>query len=542
MLSFRQFSRAIFILAFISLIFWGSQKILNPTGQASWVSVMPPMIGIVFAFLFRNVYFALGAAVLSGAFLSASGFTEFFIQTYNFVANPIKDSLNLKILSFIVCMIWGLLLMLRNGGLQILLAKSARWAEGRRATQVSTIILGLLVFVDDYANTWLVGSTMQGPADKTKVSREKLSFLVDATSAPIAGVALVSTWIGYELGLFQEFLTKLSIDKDPYSLFLEALPFRFYCFLMLGFVVLNALSLRDFGPMKKAEQRALKKNLVQNKSSQDKESTFYNWRVLSTLLPLLSLFGLLIYGFYESGGGSELRASGVVGWDFLRKLLVDVDSIHVLFWVSAVFFSLNLIFYVPFHLRSPKKEWQSLSAIAVKGALVPLGILILAWALKQSCDALETHVFLAETYASAIPLHLFPVIVFVLAGITAFSTGTSWGTMAILIPTLLPLAYQLEGGQLGLVGIMSAAAILDGAIFGDHCSPISDTSIMSASASGCDLMAHVKTQLPYALLVASVVGLFCYIPVAYGLPVWLSYVGAMTLISSSFWYLSRDRR
>lgn len=537
----KRLLQSLLVILVFSVAFWFAEKQLNPNGTAHWWSTLPPLVGIALAFGLKNVYLSLGAAIILGGILSAETFFGFIPQSLSFIWNPLTDSANLQILAFIVFMIMGLAFVLQGGGIQRMLRASAKWVGGRRSTQVSGLLLGLAVFVDDYANTWLVGSTMKEPFDKAKISREKLSFIVDATSAPIAGVALVSTWIGYELGLFKDLLIKLGVETDPYSLFLDALPYRFYCILMIIFVLVNVLSLRDFGPMLKAEEAALRGDDSIHPYSQPTESakadSLPRFQIISAIVPLLSLIALLVWGFWDNGKGAEHMASGLSGWALTKAVLSTVDSIHVLAWTSASFLGIAFLLNLP--LNSKPSEVGVTLWSGFKGALVPLGILTLAWGLKQSCDALKTHIYLTETFAQSVPAVFFPALVFVLAAVTAFATGTSFGTMAILLPTLVPLAFAMSGNQMSTIVLMSCAAVLDGAIFGDHCSPISDTTIMSSSASGCDHMAHVRTQLPYALFVAIIVGLLAYIPAAMGMQTIWVYLLSLTVMIAGFFAISR---
>ena len=511
-----------------------AQNFLSPNSTASWTSMIPALIAIGLAFATHRVSLSLGIAIFIGAFIAVplSGVPA---QFFHDITGPVTDMTNLKILTFVLLLIPGLNIVLKAGGIQDLLLNFASWASEKRSTQLATIFLGVLIFVDDYANTWMVGSTMQDPCEKSGVSRAKLAFLVDATSAPIAGIAFVSTWIGYELGLFQQILTDLNVPMDPYSLFLEALPYRFYCILMLVFVVVVAYSGRDFGPMLKEEIEAYKNKLDNVSPIAKKKLTA---KSISAIIALTTLFVSIFVGFLWSGDASTLWANGQRGMGLVRSLLSSVDSVDVLAWSSVVFFvvsSLSTMIIAKRPMSLISRDFVS----GIKSSLIPISILVLSWGLKSNLTALHASQFLSDTFAQNLTPALFPMTVFILASVTAFCTGTSWGTMAILIPTLIPLAHTLDGGQLGLISIISCAAILDGAIFGDHCSPISDTTIMSATASDCDLMTHARTQMPYALLVGIIAAFFAYIPAAMGMPGYLALGMSAILMIAIFWRISK---
>ena len=524
---------ALVAVAILAGILATAQSFLSPDSTAKWTSLIPALFAIGLAFATHRVQLSLGVAILVGAFI-AGPLTKVPQQFFHDLTSPVMDMTNLKILSFMVLLIPGLNIVLKAGGIQELLLNFAAWASERRSTQLATVILGLLIFVDDYANTWMVGSTMQDPSERSGVSRAKLSFLVDATSSPVAGLAFVSTWIGYELGLFQKILTDLQIDMDPYSLFLEALPYRFYCVLMLIFVFIVAISGRDFGPMLKEEINTYKNRLTNMAPIETKKLSL---RSLAAIISLGTLFVSIFAGFMWQGDFVSLWGNGLRGTELLRTLLSSVDSIVILAWSSVAFFIVSVLSTLVLGRRPIDKIGKDFIS-GIRSAMVPLTILVLSWGLKSNLTALNASQFLSDTFAQNLTPAFFPMTVFLLASVTAFCTGTSWGTMAILIPTLIPLAHALDGGQLGLISIISCAAILDGAIFGDHCSPISDTTIMSATASDCDLILHARTQMPYALFVALFAAFLAYVPAAMGLSAWIALPGATLLMALVFWKIS----
>ncbi len=519
---------ALLAIMLLSGLLATAQHFFSPDSPARWTSLIPALVAIGLAFATHRVQLSLGIAIFVGAFL-VGPISAVPTQFFHDLSTPVMDSTNLKILSFILLLIPGLNIVLKAGGIQELLISFASWASNRRSTQMATIFLGLLIFVDDYANTWMVGSTMQDPSKRSGVSRAKLSFLVDATSAPVAGLAFVSTWIGYELGLFQQILTELHVEMDPYSLFLKALPYRFYCILMIIFVFVVAWTGRDFGPMLKEEIEAYKNRVITAPAEIVKKITA---RGYAAILSLSTLFIAILVGFLWQGNVASIWSEGFRGLELVRKLLSNVDSIVVLAWSSVAFFTVATFSTLTI-ARRPIDRMSKDFIDGIKSSFIPISILILSWGLKSNLTALSASQFLSDTFAQNLSPTIFPMTVFILASITAFCTGTSWGTMAILIPTLIPLAHTLDGGQLGIISIISCAAILDGSIFGDHCSPISDTTIMSATASDCSLMLHAKTQMPYALFVAFIAAILAYIPAALQWPpalVYLLSIGVMILI------------
>ena len=523
-----------------------------------WYSVIPPLLAIYVSLAFKKIFWALGMAVFSGGLLvtvpqnpwSLTAYFEGVIQSGSFVVSSVSDSANLQILAFVVIVLAMISTLIASGGLEGLIQKLSRYAKGHRSSQIITAFLGFLIFVDDYANTMIVGSSMRSVTDSNRVSREKLAFLVDATSAPIAGVAFVSTWIGYEVGLFSQTSKSLGIGMDGYSMFLDAISFRYYCLFMILFVIFNVLWGVDFGPMKKAQQRAKSLGQVEDPSaapltsgSFSKLAPFEGVRlnILVAILPIVSLFIFLFAGLWVDGKGIEImQAQGmfaVFSLSSWREVISQSEN-NILILTQASGVGLLMAIMCGFFLAKLPLEQIAKSIFSgVKASLLPMTILVLAWSLKGSCDAVGTGKFLSQIASGHFSKEWFPVLVFMLSGLVAFSTGTSWGTMAILIPTMAPLAFELDGGQYGLTLILSFAAVLDGAIFGDHCSPISDTTVLSSIASSCDHLHHVKTQMPYALFVAFLAMGIGYVPAAFGVRSWMSVVIVMGFLLVFYWWL-----
>jgi Na+/H+ antiporter NhaC len=443
-------------------------------------------------------------------------------------------------------------IVIASGGFKGIIVWLLKWVKGRKSTQTATALMGILCFIDDYTNAIIVGSMMQPITDRFRVSREKLAFLVDATSAPIAGLAVISTWIAYEVGLLSQIAEELSIDRSGYSLFFDALSFRFYCLLMIAFVFLHIIFGRDFGPMKTAEDLAKKApdendqiSPSQNTSDSAKIAVEQqSSRAIKALIPLGGLILFHITGLWIDGGGPALLQQGgsFLSWIYWRDIISAAENTHLILDFAALFgLALALLCSQLFgSLRMP--VISNCFKRGVKRAMIPFVILILAWSLKNCCDSLKTGEFLTTILAGRVSPHWFPPAVFLVASVTSFATGTSYGTMAILIPTTIPVAFALDGDTYGLTTMISLGAVLDGAIFGDHCSPISDTTIMSSIASSCDLIEHVRTQLPYSLFIAGL-ALFCaYLPSAFGLAPGWSFALAISVMTCFFIVLARYKK
>jgi len=523
-----------------------------------WYSVVPPITAILLAFLTRHVLLSLGIAIVVGGLLthvpqtplSPSAWLDGLKTVSICVADTINSKTNLQILAFIPPIFVMIEVVIATGGFKGIIMWVLKWVKARRSAQMATALMGILCFIDDYANAIIVGSMMQPITDRFRVSREKLAFLVDATSAPISGLAVISTWIAYEVGLFTDMAQKLGIEKSGYSMFFDALSFRFYCLLMIAFVFLHILTGRDFGPMKTAEQLAKRKDHTEEGEtapSKDVVAPPVNdgrGRAINALLPLGGLILFHIIGLWIDGNGlAKLTEGGsLLSWVYWREVISNARNSHLILLYAAVF-GMTLALLCGRIFGSLRFSVVCICfGRGIKRAMMPFAILILAWSLKNCCDTLKTGEFLTTILAGRISPHWFPPILFLVASVTSFATGTSWGTMAILIPTAIPIAFALDGETYGLTTMISLGAVLDGAIFGDHCSPISDTTIISSTASSCELIQHVRTQLPYSLFVAGLALVFAYLPSALGLAPGWSFLMATIIMLSFFVAMARPKK
>ncbi|MDH4273782.1 MAG: hypothetical protein OEW08_01960 [Gammaproteobacteria bacterium] len=529
------------------------------TQVGAWYSLLPPLIAMALAILTRRLAISLFASLLTAglvlAYAQGAGPLSIPWQGATFVVGAltkvVSDPWSWRVAVFVMLILTMSSIIILAGGLTGVARHLERYAQGPRSTQAVTFLLGVIIFIDDYASTMIVGSTMRPMSDRHRISREKFTFLVDATSAPISGLAIVSTWIAFEVGLFERVSNDLHLGLNGYEMFFDAMSFRFYCLFLLLFVIIAIVSQRDFGPMLHAERRSRASGLLVAPGAQPLTSTTYSLDqahpgaiadARTALVPLALLIGVFIVGLWLSGGGMHIAAQNVSSlWDIhaWREILAHSSNSVVLLTatmtglLSAIFFALRVA-------RIP----GALLWVAVRGgarnALLPMGILVLAWALKQGFDASHLGDFLLHSIGSAITPQWYPAIVFALGAIISFSIGTSWGTMSLLIPIVVPLAYTLDGNHYGLITMICLGAVLDGAIFGDHCSPVSDTTIMSSIAGACDHVDHVKTQLPYSVVVALIAFGAGYLPAAAGTSLWVSWGLAVTALLLTFGIFAKN--
>ncbi len=481
---------------------------------------MPPLLAIALALLVRHVLIALVLGVWLGAFLLSglAPLTSFARLLDTHIVGAIADRGHALIVVFSLLLGGMLGLITQSGGAKGLASWVGTDATSRRRAQLTTWFLGLVIFFDDYANSLLVGSSMRPVTDRLRISREKLAFLVDATAAPVASLALISSWIGVEVGYIADQFSQLGIERDAYLTFIETIPFRFYPILMLLFVAWVGLRGRDAGPMLRAEARALKEGLLFRPGAQP-ASDFHEesvpeeirGRPMNAVIPVVVVVLVAAIGIYVDGrskvlsGGMELTLRAIVG---------EASSSAAILWATGAGCLTALALSVSSGALSFAKSieaWMS----GMRSMLFAVVILVLAWALGGVCKDLDTAAFLIGAVGDWLAPAWIPATVFTLSALVSFATGTSWGTMAILFPLVVPLAHELApGNETILLGTVSS--ILAGSVWGDHCSPISDTTVLSSMAASCDHMDHVRTQLPYALLIGAASLICAEIPVAAG--------------------------
>ena len=507
-----------------------------------WMSILPPLVAIVIALLIKEVISSLFVGILTGTFLMAlyggaspasalGGGLLRVVDTY--VVGSLFDSDHVTIIVFTLLIGGMVRIITANGGMQGVVNWLSKRAKGPRSGQLMTFCMDLCIFFDDYSNTLVVGNTMRPIADKLKVSREKLAYIVDSTSAPVVAVAFVTTWIGAELSYISDGIKAIGLDASAYSVFFHSLAYSFYPFLTLGFVLMLIFSGRDFGPMLKAERKARQVSVMETEMT---ERVSRPAHILDALIPLLVLIFGTIIGLIVTGYDASVWQLGTGFFSKLSETIGAANSYKALLWASV----LSLLTAIVVTLLRGSLTFAKVMEEMVEGFKSMFNavlILTMAWSIALVTKDMHTAEFVSQLLVqwSLSPV-LVPVLTFVLAALIGFSTGTSWGTMAILYPLILPASWLLCQEQGMSVGTTMplfynvVASVLAGAVMGDHCSPISDTTIMSSLASSCNHLQHVSTQMPYALTVGGVALLLGVLPTALGLPSWAAFMGGFVVL------------
>ncbi len=499
------------------------------------LSILPPLLAIGLAILLRQVIISLFAGIWLGAV---------FIYEYDilggiyrvvdhFVVNALSSPSHIMIIIFTL-MFGGLVgIISRNGGTVGIANVITRYAKTARGGQFSTWLLSFMIFFDDYANVLIRGNLMRPITDKLKISREKLSYLVDTGAAAVASTFFISTWIGYQVGLIERGITQIPWAEDAYSIFLHSIPYFFYSIFSLFFALFISLSGRDFGPMLSAERRSrfegklmrdgaeLPEDLTESEVlDTNKPARWYNG-----IVPVVTVLVVACFGLYNTGV-QALQEAGETTYT-IGDIIGNSDSYAALIWASFSGCLVGIIMSVSQRIMKLKEALDAWFN-GLKSMLLAVVILTLAWSIGMVTEELHTADYLVQILREVLDPRWIPVLTFIIAALTAFATGTSWGTMAILMPIVIPLSYALgvdaglEVAHQATILYGTVSSVLAGAVFGDHCSPISDTTILSSMASACDHIDHVRTQLPYALAAAFVGMIIGDIPTAYGVSPWIS--------------------
>lgn len=486
-------------------------------------SLVPPIVAIALALITKEVYSSLFVGILIGGVFFAvdaqSGFTGFLDHVFSDgLIKQLSDSWNVGILVFLVVLGTMVALMNNAGGSTAFGDWAKKHIKTKVGAQISTICLGILIFIDDYFNCLTVGSVMRPVADKHKVSREKLAYLIDGTAAPICIIAPISSWAAAVAGFVSE-------GENGLALFCKAIPFNFYAFFTVGMMFLLVIMKFDFGSMAKFEKLAQEKNLGEEKTERTTKGT-----VIDLIFPIVSLIVLCTVGMIYTGG---FFASGEDKRNFIDAFANSDASVGLVLGSVAA-----LILTVIFYLVRRVLSFKACMACLPEGfkAMVPaILILSLAWTLKAMTDSLDASKYVAGIMENASHVKMFlPALIFIVAGFLAFSTGTSWGTFGILIPICIAVFPNMDDP----LRIISISACMAGAVAGDHCSPISDTTIMASAGAQCEHVNHVSSQLPYVIHVVAVSFVTYLVAgltqglgiVASGLISWI--VGAVLLVGS----------
>ena len=550
-----------------------------------WLSILPPIVAITLAIITRRAAAALLAGLACGALLTERG--NVLLATYDLFEvhlwPTLTDPGKLRVFSFTLLMGALIGILTTSGAMRSFVELIAPLARGRRSGQMTSWGMGLAIFFDDYANCMLLGGTLRPLCDRLRISREKLAYLVDSTAAPVAGISILSTWVAVEIDYLQEGIAAVDVNSglSAFDLFVESIPYRFYVLAALVLVPLIAWSGRDFGPMLAAERRAATNpvTLVEEDELPPGQRTAHWLVAVLPILVTLTVVLVLMYqtGLHALGAGSSAAAESPP----LRTILGAANSSLALQYGALC----GVLLAVVMCLGQRLLGLPAILHAADRGARVVLPAILILWtatALSRmtgsksldgrtsiNAEHQETYAFqryrlytgdylaqllhrpdaadpnLTPADKANATLRWLPTAVFLLASFVSFCTGTSYGTMGLLTPLAISLTYTLLAARGDPVStsdpllLATIGSVLAGAVFGDHCSPISDTTILSAQACQCDVIGHTVTQLPYALLAAGVAILFGTLPIGWGLPVGalllLQFVGLVALV----WLLGR---
>ena len=482
---------SVFVLTLIlSMTVFAAEKAPKPQLYATFWALIPPVVAIALALITKEVYSSLFVGILVGALLySGFSFEKTVVHIFEGgIISVLSDKYNVGILVFLVILGAMVSLMNRAGGSAAFGEWAGQHIKSRVGAQLATIALGVLIFIDDYFNCLTVGSVMRPVTDKHNVSRAKLSYLIDATAAPVCIIAPISSWAAAVTGFVE--------GEDGFSIFMQAIPYNFYALLtivmMIGIVLLKA----DYGPMRTHEMNALKGDLYTTEGRPYENASEgvvnHNGKVIDLVIPILSLIVCCVIGMIYTGGFFD-------GVGFVEAFSNSDASVGL---VLGSFF--GLIITIALYVVRRVLNFSDCMSCIPEGfkAMVPaIMILTFAWTLKAMTDSLGAAEFVATTveqFAGGL-MNFLPAIIFLIGCFLAFATGTSWGTFGILIPIIIPVAQAICPDLL----VASLAATLAGSVFGDHCSPISDTTILSSAGAGVDHLVHVSTQMVYSLTVAA---------------------------------------
>lgn len=534
---------------------WVDGETGQPGAYGTWISLIPPLVAIGLALITREVILSLFAGIWIGALFLVS-FNPFdgTARSLDLLIEALVNADHIAIIVFSLLLGGMVGVMSRGGGTQGVVDQLSKFATTRKRGQLFSWFSAFFIFFDDYANTLIRGNALRPMTDRLSISREKLAYIVDSTAAPLAVSAVITTWIGFEITQIQNALSGLAAQTtdaalatqlqagadNAFIIFLHSIPYLFYPILALAFVVMTIVMRKEFGPMLTAERRAYSGGGVIRPGSMPATDTNLETmqpiegkpkRWVNAALPVLSVIVVALYGLYTTGASA--LAEGESG---LTNIIGNADPFAALLWASftgcAVAIGL-VVFQKVLTLNQALESWVG----GMQSMLMAVIILILAWGLGGVTQEIGTGTYLASLLEDNLPLALLPGLVFFIAAVTAFSTGTSWGTMAILFPVVVPLAVAMGAG-IGFAGgehysilLGSVSSVMAGAVFGDHCSPISDTTVLSSMSSACDLIDHVRTQLPYALVIAGVAIVVGEIPAAFEFihPVWGILAGLVIL-------------
>ncbi|WP_254543905.1 Na+/H+ antiporter NhaC family protein [Halomarina pelagica] len=500
------------------------------------ISLVPALLAIVLTLTSRQVLLSLFAGIWVGATIM-TGWNPIAgaAKSLDLVVANVTASFNVRLLLFTFLIGATLGMIFLSGGMSALARRITERVRTRKQAELGTALLGMLIFVDSYASTMITGSVMRPITDRFDVSREKLAYILDSTTSPTASVAVVSTWLGFEVGLIQTQLEAIGSSRDAFVLFLQSIPFRFYSLLAMLLVFVIIFTDWDFGPMKRAERRAEREGkvladdatpLIETREEDIETPEHVEGRWWYFVVPVLTLVVVTALGLLYSGNGfariAEASSLAAVG-NAVVAALSNANTANAILWASFAGAASILAILVG-HARVELEDASDAIFDGFKMVMFPVAVLSLAWTIGAVSQQLGVGPYVVAVTQGFITASLLPAIVFVTAVLISFAIGTSWGTMAILFPVAIPLAANLGAPLPSAVG-----AILTGAIFGDHCSPISDTTVMSSMFAASDHVDHVNTQIPYAVLAGGVATVL-FLAAGFGVSVWAALAGGVVLL------------
>ena len=475
------------------------------------ISLVPPLLAIVLAMVTRKPLLSLFLGIWSGGVIFTA--SHGVAQTLSWIVSSIGEStFNAKIMLIVLFLGAGVALIWRLGGANALANAVTSKLNTQRKVGFATWIFGMIWFFDDYSNTAIVGTTMREISDEVSISREKLAYMIDSTAAPVATFG-ISSWVAYQLSMIQEGYAAAGISAgsdgvpDAFALFLQSIPFNMYCLFAVVMVGIIVFSGRDYGEMLDAEHRSATEGKVLRDDAVPMQSAEESLGEVLTdtpqlryfLVPTLSLMGVVVGGGFVTG----IRASEPGAGPF--QIAGNAAFVDALLWGTFAMVAVALVMGVVSGIANLDEAMETVID-GFSMMLTALTILVMAWTIGTVTTALGTGVYVTNIAESFVTPTLLPVVILLASAFIAFSTGTSWGTMAIITPIAVPLAWSVGGATPALLPV-AIGTVFSGAIFGDHCSPISDTTILSSTFTGSDHIDHVRTQMTYAttvLIVAAV--------------------------------------
>ena len=490
------------------------------------LGIIPPLLAIILALVTKEVIISLTLGILSGTLIIAHGniFTAITIFTDK-VAEMSGDAWNIRILLFCALLGAFVSMLSKTGATKAFGLWASKYLKTKKSILIFTWFFGLIIFIDDYFNSLSVGTVMRPVSDQNKISRAKLAYILDSTAAPVCILAPISTWVVTVMSYIRDSEGFESLNISEFVFFIKMIPYSVYPLLALSFVVLISLVFKDFGPMKRSEDNAQNGKLFDEELygacpgnmeiSSNNQAKWYDMviAILVLIIVCIVMFPVTTYMGLVGNNGIETFSQAMSSIS-LNQAFLDTDASKALFYGAVISLMIMYIYYVARKLLSVRSAGNSIME-GVKSMVPALVVLALAWSIgsviksSPADGGLGLASFLSEAVkGGGFPLWILPAIGYLLGCVISFSTGTSWGTFAILIPIVIPIANGLAAANgytdnaLLNVLLINVGSVVSGAVFGDHCSPISDTTILSSTGSNCPLLEHVATQIPYAGLVA----------------------------------------